>query len=296
MLRFLRGGAKGVGQDLDRRRVHAFGTDQTAGAVDHDVHPEFLDGRHVGKTLGAGAGEDGEQAQLAGLHHRRPARGLGGKIDLAAQQGAQGIGGTAIGRVRPLQAAIDQADALHGQMLGRADAQRAPVELAGVGLGIGDQLRQRFPRRFRAHHDTHHEAGDLQDVAQIVDRIVGQRLVEQRLAQHAHVHLGDRVAVGLLGLQRDRAEHARRAGLVLDHDRLAELLGRQFCQDAEAAVGRPARRPGNDQLDRPVGKLRLSPHDAGGGNDRGGGAGDQNAARDRTTFLHDRDSLSKLWR
>ena len=35
----------------------------------------------------------------------------------------------------------------------------------------------------------------------------------QGLAQHAHVHLGDRVAVGLCVLQCQRAQHARGAAL-----------------------------------------------------------------------------------
>ena len=52
------------------------------------------------------------------------------------------------------------------------------------------------------------------------------------------MHLADRVAVGFGVLQRQRAQHAGRAALVLDDDRLSQLLGRRFRQDAEAAIGR----------------------------------------------------------
>ena len=210
----------------------------------------------VGEALGTLAGEHRQQAQLAGLHHRRPARGFRGEVDLAAEQRAQGVGGAAVGCVRPAQA-LQQADPLHRQLLRRADAERAVVQLARVGLGVGEQLGQRLPRRIGAHHDAHDVAGDLQDVGEVGDRVVGQRLVEQRLAQHAHMHLRDHVAVRLLVLQRYRAQHARGAGLVLDHDRLAEFLRRRLRHDAEAGIGGPARAPRHDQLDRAFGKFRL---------------------------------------
>ena len=150
-------------------------------------------------------------------------------------------------------------------MLRRAGAQGAPVQLAGIGFRIGQQLGQRLPRRVGAHDHAHDEAGDLQDVGQVLDRIVLERGVQHRLAQHAHVHLADRVAVGFGVLQRQRAQHAGRAALVLDDDRLSQLLGRRFRQDAEAAIGRTAGGPRDDQADRLVGEFGLGARRCGGG-------------------------------
>ncbi len=134
-------------------------------------------------------------------------------------------------------------------MLGRADAERAPVQLAGIGLGVGQKLGQRLPRRIGLHHHAHDEAGDLQDVGEVVDRIVGQLLVQQRLAQHAHMHLRDRVAVGLGLLQRHRAHDARGARLVVDDDLLAELLRRPTAP-GYGSRHRPARRAAHGMISR----------------------------------------------
>ena len=255
-----------------------FGPTRPPGLSTATSEAELAHGRHVGEALRPGGGEDRQQPQLAGHDHRRPARGLRGEVDLAAQQGAHRVGRAAIGRVRPGEA-LRHAEALHGEMLGRADAQRAPVQLAGIGLGIGQQLGQRLPRRVGAHHHAHDEAGDLQDVGEVLDRIVLELRVEQRLAQHAHVHLADRVAVRLGVLQRERAQHAGGPALVLDDDRLAELLRDRLGQDAEAGIGRPAGGPRDDQPDRPVGKARLGARRARGRERQDGGSAEGGPSR-----------------
>jgi hypothetical protein len=132
--------------------------------------------------------------------------------------------------------------------------------------------------RIGTHDHAHHVASDLQDVGQVVDRMVGELFVEQRLAQHAHVHLGDDVAVGLGVLQRHRTHDARRAGLVVDHDLLAKLPGDRLRQDAKARIRRTAGSPRDDQPDRPVGEACLGARGDADGKGRGRRCGQQSAA------------------
>jgi hypothetical protein len=71
-----------------------------------------------------------------------------------------------------------------------------------------------------------------------------------------------RVAVGRRRGHRLRADHAAGAGLVLDDDRLIELLGELLAHDPSDHVAGASRRIGNDELDR-ARRERLRPRVAG---------------------------------
>ena len=63
------------------------------------------------------------------------------------------------------------------------------------------------------------------------------------------------------------ADDAARAAAVLDHDRLAEVVGQRLAEHARDAVDRAARRERHDQPDRPFRKIRAN----GARQQRGGG-------------------------
>ena len=55
--------------------------------------------------------------------------------------------------MRPFDAAL-LGDLLHGQMQGGAGAGRAVADLAGIGLGVGEEVLERRPGRVLLHHDA----------------------------------------------------------------------------------------------------------------------------------------------
>ena len=110
----------------------------------------------------------------------------------------------------------------------RADAAAAVGDRVLLLLRPRDELGDRL-RRHRRMHDEHvgHRA-DVRDVREALDRIVGRRLEhERRQADRRGVRHHQRVAVGRGARDLGRADRRARAGLVVDDDRLAELLGQQ---------------------------------------------------------------------
>ena len=107
----------------------------------------------------------------------------------------------------PAQAAL-KPDAFHDQMLRGTNAKRAEIELARIGACMGQQLFKALPGRIRPHHQAHDEAGDLQNVSQIIDRIIRRAGIDQHLPHHTDMHLRNRIAIGPRLLQRHGAQNA----------------------------------------------------------------------------------------
>ena len=196
-----------------------------------------------------------EHAQLAGFDQRREAGGIGRRHEVAAQDRLRQFGAALVGNVIELDADLLR-DQLGGQVRAGQGAGRAVAELAGIGLGIGDEIVPVLDRAVGGHHDAERIARDVDDVADVLDRVpvdlgrVGQ-------PEHTERNLRQRVAVrrgGLHLLGRQRAAGAR---LVLDDDRLAQRLRGVVRQRAHRDVGRPARRKSDDELDR-SGRKSLS--------------------------------------
>ena len=118
------------------------------------------------------------------------------------------------------------------------------------------------------HDDAEGVAGDVDDIGEVVQRVEVRPVGHLRQAEDGDRHLGQGVAVGPRVLHHQRAERAGHARAVLDHDRLAQVPRGDLGHRAHLPVGRPARRPGNDQADRTVGEPVLL---------RGGGPGERGA-------------------
>ncbi len=137
------------------------------------------------------------------------------------------------------------------QMADGAGAERAHVDLAGIGLGVGDQFRHRLRRECRRcdqHERQRDEAADRRDVAQEVER---QLLVEGGVDRVGGGGQQDGVAVGRRADHRLRRDVVGGAGLVLDHHRLAEALRQEVGHDPRQDVGGAAGRIRHDPADRP---------------------------------------------
>ena len=122
--------------------------------------------------------------------------------------------------------------------------------LARVGLGRGDQLLQRLPRRVGAHRDAEGLARGAGDVGEVLQRIELHR-AELREARHRDRDLADGVAVGLGARPSPSGPSMPEAPALLSTTiGLPELLRRGGAQRAHRHVGGAAGRPGADEGDR----------------------------------------------
>ncbi len=145
----------------------------------------------------------------------------------------------------------DLLEHLAGEVNGAAGAGRSEIELAGILLGEGDELRHRLDRQRGMNFHHHRQIGDQRQHPEIPHRIVGQFLVEHRV-EHDDRRRRDeqRVAVGLGAGHRLGADRALRAGLVLDDDGLLQVPAEIFADQAAEHIGGTARGIGNHELDR----------------------------------------------
>ena len=185
----------------------------------------------------------------------------------AADQVGQGLRRTAIGHV-------DDVDAGHElEQLGRdmgsgAVARRGEVELAGIGLGIGDELGNRFDRQRRIHLHDHggaHDARDRSDIAEEIEiEVVVERHVDhvRRRDQEQRIAVGRRVGSGL------GTDIAAGARPVVDDELLAEPLRQPVADQAGVDVGRGAGRKADDDMHGPR-RVGFGAHDARHGRERG---------------------------
>ena len=132
---------------------------------------------------------------------------------------------------------------------GRPDI--ADADLAGIGLHPGDQLLQVRGREILARGDHQRVARQQRDRLEIAAQIIGQRIDRAVDDVRAVVAVAQRIAVGRRLHRAFDAGHARLAGDILDHDRLAERLAHALGERAREAVRRTAGEIGHDHRDRP---------------------------------------------
>ena len=156
-----------------------------------------------------------------------------------------------------------------GHVRRRADAGRRHVDLARIGLGIGDEFGDRLGRKRRIHH--HHigiaaDAGDRRDVAEEIEvQLFVERCIDRvgDADQQEHVPVGRRFDDGL------RGEIAAGARPVLHDEGLAEPLGQPLPYKARQDVGRAAGAEADDQAHWP-GRISLRASNSRRGRQHGG--------------------------
>ena len=185
-------------------------------------------------------------AQLAGTgriveHHQ---------FDMAADKIVQGRGRTLVGDVGQAHPRL-AGEALHGQMMRRADARRGVVDRSWLGPGTLDEVAGRGRGGVLLDHEEEREAGHQPDRAEVAVGVVGQLLEQSRVEDEGAVVGGEdglAVRLGLGGGSRADVRGAARA--VLDHHRLAQLGRHGLAQDARQRVGAAAGGVGDDPVDR----------------------------------------------
>jgi len=217
------------------------------GRVLHDVDAQLLERRRVGELLQARLAPGVEHAQLAGLHLRREAGGVGRGHQVAAEQRLHQVGAALVGHVLQFDARLLR-DAFGGQVRTGQGAGGAVGQLAGVGLGVGDEVGPGLERAVAGHHDAEGVAGHVQDIADVLDRVPVD-LGGVADAKHPQRGLRDGVAVRLRGLQLLHGQRAASARLVFHDHRLAQDLAGVLGELAHGDVRRAASREGDHQLD-----------------------------------------------
>ena len=149
-----------------------------------------------------------------------------------------------------------------------AVAARGHVDLAGIGLGVGDELGNGFGRQRRRHHHEERRVGNARDRREIADEIEAEVAVErgvEHVGQHRAEH---RVAVGRRARGGFGADVARKSRPVLDHERLAEQVRQPLPDEARHDVGRVAGRKADHDPHRPR-RIGLRERAAGCGRQQG---------------------------
>ena len=190
--------------------------------------------------------------------------------DMPAQQIGQRGAGALVGNMHQRDAGGAR-KIFAGDVARGAGAGGAEIDLAGIGLGVGDQLGHGLGRERGIHHQRIRRIADHADRRKILARIVADILVERRSdRQRAGIAEQQRVAVGIALRHRLGADGAAGAGAVVDHDFFAEQFAHLVGNAAADDRGRAARRERDHQRDGAVRKgLRV------------GGAGCRGRARRR---------------
>ena len=128
-------------------------------------------------------------------------------------------------------------------------ALRGVAELVRVGFGIGDQLLNRIGGHRGVHHQSighQREHGDGHKLGRVVIELGVEAHID-RQGRRWRSHQG--VAIGLGIEEHFGCDVARSARLVFNHDRLPQLAGQGFRDQAGEQVGTAACRVGHQNLD-----------------------------------------------
>ena len=210
---------------------------------------EFGDGGNIRRGIRTRRRGDADGDELAGsdvlddLHDRRKR-----DRNLSAEQ---------IGHVAALVRHLHHVGAGHhleqfaGHMRPGADAGRRDVELAGIGLGIGDQLGHRFHRKLRIDHDDERGAADGADRREVAGEIEIQMLIKRGVDGIGRDDEEERIAVRR-GVGDDfGADIAGGARPIVDDELLTEAFRHRLRHQARDNVGRQTGRKTDDDVHRP---------------------------------------------
>ena len=118
------------------------------------------------------------------------------------------------------------------------------VDLARIGFGISDELRNRFGRnRWIDHHDSG-ARGNARDRRDVADEIEIEFVVERRVDRVRRTGQEKRITVRWRIHGRFGADIGARARPVLDDELLAEPLREPLTDQTRDDVGSAARRKG----------------------------------------------------
>ena len=138
---------------------------------------------------------------------------------------------------------------LGSQVLRAAYIDGAKIELARIGTGIDQQVRQRFVGRVLWNDHSNIEKTERGDRRKIFYRVERQRLEQPGTDCRAVRHQQQRVSVRLGLGDRVTRHHATRPGFVFNHDRLPQGLGHFLRDDSGRQISHAPGTEGHHDLD-----------------------------------------------
>jgi hypothetical protein len=132
-------------------------------------------------------------------------------------------------------------------MLRAADTAGPHIDLAGIGLGVRNQVGNRLRRQRRVYHQHAHSTDDAGNRRDIADEIETKIVVKRGVPGVIRTNHQERIAIGRRPHHRLGGETAARARPVLDHELLAEPFRQQLARQPANYVSRAAGRPADDQ-------------------------------------------------
>ena len=208
----------------------------------------LVERRQIGQRRERPAVELGERAQIARLDQRQlRRRPVEHEIDALGQNAVRHFRAAVIGHEQGVDAGrvVEQITLQFCR-----DGAGAVIELAGRGLGLGDQILHRFQIALRIDHKETDGLRHQRDRREIGDRIVRQAFVEilvhhqRRIDRHQQ-----RVAIGRSLGSSLRADHRIGPRPVLDHHRLLEIDAHLVADEPRQHVGWAAGGEGDDDVD-----------------------------------------------
>ena len=144
-----------------------------------------------------------------------------------------------------------------GEIGCRPGARARPIELAGIGLRLGDQFGHGLDVRLRRNHECVGRRADHHDRDEVLVWIVGRLGVKARID-----HVGARahqqgIAIAAGARRRRNADIAAGAAAVLDDHRLAQRLAERGIDQPGRNVGSAAGGKAHDHGDLPLGIFRA---------------------------------------
>ena len=171
-----------------------------------------------------------------------------------------------------------------GHVRGAAGTGRCHVDLAGVGLGVGDEFRNGFGRNRRMHQNRHRHPDDAGDRGNVANEIEIEFFEQRGVDRVGHGRQQQRIAV-CGGIGHDLgAEIAAGTGPVFGDKGHSEPLGKPLSDQPRGDVDAPARRVGDDDTRRPR-RIGLRPTETGSARKHGGTSGQMQ--KSATQKFHD---------
>ncbi len=162
---------------------------------------------------------------------------------------------------------IEHVDAGHhleqraGDIERRADAAGRQVDLARIGLGIGDEFRNRFRRHRKIDVHDQRNGGDARHRRGVADEVEIQMLIKRGIDRVRRHGQQQRVAIRRRLDDQLGADVGAGARPIFNDERLTELFRQPLADQPPDDVGRTSGRHGHDHAHRPR-RISLRPRDA----------------------------------
>src|SRR5262249_34365174 len=189
---------------------------------------ETVDRRHLRQERKPRGCGHAQRAKLASVDVRqRGRRHVEHHLHLTGEEIGHRRGRALVGDVRQIHAG-DELEQLPRDVMRAADAGRGHVQLAGIGLGVGNKLGDGLGRHRGVNLHDQRNVFDLSDWRDVGDKVETELFIERGVDRVLRVHQQQRVAIGRHAGDRFCRDVAGSARPDLDEKLLAEPVRQEL--------------------------------------------------------------------